>query len=787
MANSIVQGEKHSVWFRYGIALFAVMLAGALRAALHYGGFPVRAQEALLYFPFCPAVIFVAFYAGRGPGVLAVGLSALAAFWIGQDGQRALFSAADMITILMFVGVNLLIVWICERRQRAPRGLTEIKASQQRAEVTIAGQAEALRNAQLRLSFALDAGRVGVWDLDTLTHSAQHDTIIGYEAPLSKWTYETFLDNVFEEDRSGVMEHIRRAVETGEDLSFECRIRSPEEQVRWIWVHGKHAEGRPRLLGLVEDITDRKQIETALHESELRYRTIFETVVDAIITIDEHGIIASANPASEKLFGYRAEEMIGRNITMLMPSPFQEHHDEYLENYLRTGIKKIIGIGREVVALRKDGSTFPIHLAVSEMHIGGQRMFTGQVHDITMNKRAEDLLKEAIQDAEAANRAKDRFLAILSHELRTPLTPALMALGAHEADVTLPGELREDLGMIRRNLELEARLIDDLLDLNRVARGKVELRLHARDLHRILGNVVEICRGEIEAKSLTVRSDLAATEHNVNGDAGRLQQVFWNLLRNAIKFTPPGGIITFRSSNPHHGVIRVEVADTGRGIPPQIIAILFVAFEQGGDAITQQFGGMGLGLAISKAVVDLHGGKIWGASEGTGKGSMFSVELPLTQTEVSTEEGTRAAAFVTDWTSKIGDRKLRILLVEDNVDTLQTLRRLLERNGCSVTAAESLGAAVAAAQAAREGTEKFDLLVSDLALPDGDGRELMRQLRDRYALCGIAISGYGMEEDIIKSLDAGFAKHLTKPIQFEELQAAISDVVDHLPSRASEE
>jgi CheY-like chemotaxis protein len=325
-------------------------------------------------------------------------------------------------------------------------------------------------------------------------------------------------------------------------------------------------------------------------------------------------------------------------------------------------------------------------------------------------------------------------------------------------------------------------LIDDLLDLNRLARGKIDLRLQPRDLHRILRNVLEICRGEIEPKDLTVRLELTATDYAVNGDAGRLQQVFWNLLKNATKFTPADGAITVLSFNPRPGIIRVEVADTGIGIAPQIMDRLFVPFEQGKAEITRRFGGMGLGLAISKAVVDLHGGKIWAASEGRDKGATFTVELPFTHSEVSMKDDLRPEVFVTDWRSKIGDRKLRILLVEDNVDTLQTLSRLLERNGCSVTAAGSMGAALAAAQAAREGAEKFDLVVSDLGLPDGGGQDLMRELRDRDGLSGIALSGYGMEEDIEKSRAAGFHKHLIKPVQFEVLQAAISELVVHLPN-----
>ena len=362
---------------------------------------------------------------------------------------------------------------------------------------------------------------------------------------------------------------------------------------------------------------------------------------------------------------------------------------------------------------------------------------------------------------------------MLSHELRTPLTPVLMTVSAREADTTLTAELREELSMIRRNLELETSLIDDLLDLNRLAHGKITLRLQHADLHDILRNVLEVCREDIKAHNLKLRLELSASQHTVNADGGRLQQVFWNLLKNATKFTPADGTITIRTSNSRAGIVRAEVADTGRGIAPEIIPSLFVAFEQGGTKKTTEHsggGGLGMGLAICKVLVHLHGGKIWVVSKGEYQGSTFFVELPTATGQPPTETAAASARPATKWNPKVGDHDLRILLVEDNADTLRILSRLLERAGCKVTTAQSVSAAMAAAQEVREREEKFDLLISDLGLPDGDGRDIMRELHERDGLSGIAISGYGMEEDIEKSRAAGFAEHLTKPIQMQELQ-----------------
>ncbi len=505
----------------------------------------------------------------------------------------------------------------------------------------------------------------------------------------------------------------------------------------------------------------------AVKESEEKYRAICETAVDAIITINEMGIIESINPAGEKLFGYQAEELMGRNVKCLMPSPDRERHDQYLENYRRTGIKKIIGIGREVFAMRKDGSTFPMRLAVSEVWLGKRRIFTGQVHDISERRKMEEGLKKA-------NASKDQFLAALSHELRTPLTPALMVIAARESDPSLSQELRDDMATARRNLELEVGLIDDLLDLNRVIRGKIQLHLQPRSLHPLLQRALAVCHADIEVKSLSIQQELRAQEQIVDADAGRLLQVFWNILRNAAKFTPKGGAIIIRSYNPNPRIVRVEITDTGIGIAPEKIARLFIPFEQGDVSITQQFGGMGLGLAISKALLDLHNGRIEARSEGEGKGTTFIVELPITQSQIPLEEA--VAPDEAERATRPVARKLKLLLVEDHLDTLRILGRLLQKQGIEVTPVQSMAKALSAIRSVQETAGRFDLIVSDLGLPDGDGLELMRILRDQYGLRGIALSGYGMEEDIEKSREAGFQEHLTKPVKIAELLQAIKRV-----------
>ena len=396
--------------------------------------------------------------------------------------------------------------------------------------------------------------------------------------------------------------------------------------------------------------------------------------------------------------------------------------------------------------------------------------------DITARRRTERELERAWAAAEATNAAKDRFLATLSHELRTPLTPVLAVISALEASGRCPAELHHELDMVRRNVELEARLIDDLLDLTRISRGKLELRRQDVDLRRILEHSIETCCGEeMAAGRLRVVKELTASDHCLWADGSRLTQVFWNLLSNAVKFTPAGGIITVRSWREKDvDRLAVEVADTGVGIAPDLLPRIFDAFEQGEPVPSRQATGLGLGLAISKAIVELHGGDLSVHSPGRNQGAAFTVRLPVgpwrTQADLKTTRQPEP--------SGIKDRApLHILLVEDHVDTAEAMVALLQGLGHRITLAANVAEALAAADALQgRPDQELDLVVSDLGLPDGSGFDLMRELARRYGLRGIALSGYGMEEDLRRSKEAGFERHLTKPITMESLQSVIREV-----------
>jgi PAS domain S-box-containing protein len=381
------------------------------------------------------------------------------------------------------------------------------------------------------------------------------------------------------------------------------------------------------------------------------------------------------------------------------------------------------------------------------------------------------------RELETANRAKDHFLATLSHELRTPLSPVLAIASRLEVDGRVLPDVREGLDIIRRNVELEARLIDDLLDLTRITRGKLELHGAPADLRLVIEQALETC-GERGLAVRRVTEDLAPGEHLVWGDPARLTQVFWNLLSNALKFTPEEGKIrlrSFREEMDGASFVVVEIADSGIGIESEELPHIFDAFDQGREGTTRRFGGLGLGLAISRAIVELHGGKLTAASEGRDRGAMFTVCLPLLSALPADAGQVGESALDDTGSGRAVQHPLRILLVEDHVDTAEAMVALLEALGHRVTAADTVAAALAAAGAAQE-SGGLDLVLSDLGLPDGHGHDLMRALRDRYGLPGIALSGYGMEEDVAKSHESGFAVHITKPVSLDTLRAAIRRV-----------
>ena len=405
---------------------------------------------------------------------------------------------------------------------------------------------------------------------------------------------------------------------------------------------------------------------------------------------------------------------------------------------------------------------------------GSQQTIEGILYLIEDKTRDVTLRHELI----AANAAKDQFLALLSHELRNPLTPVIAMVGELEASTPDSPATRQALEVIRRNVELEARLIDDLLDVTRIAKGKLQLSFETVSVHEMLQRAYEICHDEVDAKQLHVEFRLRAENAYVDGDPARLQQVFWNLIKNAVKFTTEDGRIIVETLNPGPGEVEIRVTDTGIGIESDKLERIFNAFEQGQVSITRRFGGLGLGLAISKAMIDAHGGKIRAESTGKDQGSTFILKLKtvLKPLAAAREPDANLPSTKKPLTES---RKRRILVVDDHHDTCTGMKMMLERRGYEIALAHNADQAAEKARA-----EEFDLLISDIGLPDRSGYELMQELKDR-GLRGIALSGFGSEHDVNKARAAGFSEHLTKPINFDRLEEAINNLLETEPAEKS--
>ncbi|GEP45062.1 PAS domain-containing hybrid sensor histidine kinase/response regulator [Brevifollis gellanilyticus] len=501
----------------------------------------------------------------------------------------------------------------------------------------------------------------------------------------------------------------------------------------------------------------RRRAEDKLRRSEHELSDFFDNAAIALHWMGPDGCVLRVNDKELSMLGYSREEYLGRHIK-----------DFHADPKVSADILARLTLGEILTdypaRMRcKDGSMRDVLIHSSVYWENGKfihtRCFT---RDVTERLRDAAALAQARDVAEAANRAKDDFLAVLSHELRTPLMPALATVSDLESELPQdPAELRQELSVIRRNIELEARLVDDLLDVTRINHGK--LRIHAApvNLHTALTHALTIAGPMLREKNISVVSDLAAQDRFVRGDAARLAQIFSNLLTNAAKFTPKAGKVEVHSMN-EGNVIKVVVSDTGIGIDAAMLPRIFEAFHQGGISATRQFGGLGLGLSVAKSLVESHGGSLKAYSGGLGRGATFVVILPVQETPAADITATPPA-------DAPPASVIRIMLVEDHEDTRRILQRLLERWGHHVTVA---GNVADARRAITSG--EFDLLLSDFGLPDGTGLDVIAALREKSTIPAVAMSGYGMDADLARTRAAGFSEHLVKPITADVLKQLVS-------------
>lgn len=570
--------------------------------------------------------------------------------------------------------------------------------------------------------------------------------------------------------------HVRNAL-AGQVDTFETEARYSSGGTRWIHAtYTPHRDEKGNVLGFVvfvADMTARKATEDAIRLSEARYRSLVSVLTDIPWTCDREGRFVVPQDAWERYTGQGWEAHKGHGwLNAVHPED-----REAVAARWRTAIARSEPYIVEGRIWHADTGQYRYcsARATALQRPGGHDLeWVGTYTDVDDRIRADREMRAARERAEAAGRAKDDFIAALSHELRTPLTPVLLTATELLGDTSLAPEVRQQLGVMRDNIELETRLIDDLLDLTRIARGGLVIHPVVTDIHTLLAHTERILAHEIAERAPDLRFALEATASHVHGDPARLQQVFWNLLRNALKFTPPGGRITVRTRNPAPDLVEIAVEDSGIGINPASIERIFNAFDQGDLGPQHRFGGLGLGLAIAKAIVDLHGGTLQASSDGPGSGASFVVGLGVVGAE------SRSAAPARQ-RSQVG-RRLRLLLVDDHEATRTILSRMLTRDGHVVFPAANLREARAVVA-----TQRCDAVISDLGLPDGSGLELMQEIRTLHGWPGLALSGYGQEEDLARSREAGFSRHLTKPVDGARLRRALAEIVSDLAESSSAE
>jgi PAS domain S-box-containing protein len=512
---------------------------------------------------------------------------------------------------------------------------------------------------------------------------------------------------------------------------------------------------------IARDISERKKTEQELKDSAERLAAIMNTVVDGIITINHIGIVQTFNPSAERIFGYKADEVIGKNVKMLMPDPYHSEHDGYLGNYLTTGDAKVIGIGREVTAKRKDSSIFPMDLAISEMSVSGSRMFVGMIRDITARKEAERQLEEERLKAEHANYAKSEFLATMSHEIRTPLN-GILGMAELLSNMDLNEKEGRYVNTILSSGELLLVLINDVLDFSKIEAGELELENIPVIINALISEVTQLLcnRASENNVELAVKcpQDIPLA---VLTDPVRLRQVLINLIGNAIKFTKEGHVlinVSVKNFRESYVGLRFEVTDTGIGIPQEKIATIFEQFSQADSSTTRKFGGTGLGLAICKKLVEKMGGKI-GVESLPDKGSTFWFEIEFEVYADLTENKL-------DITRQL--KGLNILIVDDYPINLEIYHEYLKHVGVSCDLAESAIAGLNKMQQKNFAGDPYNVVIIDYHMPQMDGLEmgvLIKRNPEKYGNAQlILLTALDKSEGLQEINMSGFCMHILKPV-----------------------
>jgi PAS domain S-box-containing protein len=642
-----------------------------------------------------------------------------------------------------------------------------------------------LQMSEERLRLATEGGQLGMWFWDLpaneLVWTDKCKALFGFTAD-TQMNYELFLNSLHPDDRERTEEAVTRAIEEKVDYDIEYRTVWSDASVHWIAAKGRSfydAKGNAtKMMGTAQDITVRKRVEEDLRHSEEFNRRILESSSDCIKLLDLNGQLLYMNEGgmglmeiddltpvlnTDWLCCWKGEEQQAAKAALAIAKAggtgkFQGHCPTYKQTPKWWDV---------VITPIRDGAEQVVQLLVIS-------------RDITERKQSElererllEQEKSAREAAERANRVKDEFLAILSHELRSPLNPILgwtQMLQTYQLDAD---KVNQAVATIDRNARLLTQLIDDLLDIARILRGKLPLNVAPLNLELAIAAAIETVQTASEAKSITIHTSFA-TVGQIRGDFTRLQQIMWNLLTNAVKFTPDGGRVEIQLQQVGDRA-QISVSDNGKGIPAEFLPHVFEYFQQADVSVTRNHGGLGLGLAIVRHLVELHGGEVAVTSPGIGQGATFRIQLPLLpEKEAAKTAGTTEVEIAPDLPSLQG---IRVLVVDDDRDNCELLALMLER--CQ---AEVITVASAMKVSPLLKSFKPNILVSDIGMPDIDGYTLLRSIRclppeQGGKIPAIAVTAYARPEDSQKALDCGFQRHLSKPIEASELVKAIAELV----------
>lgn len=645
--------------------------------------------------------------------------------------------------------------------------------------------AEALRESEERLQIALKGANLGTWNYDLtdgkLIWSDRCKAMFGLPVEV-EMNYALFLEAVHPEDRQQIDQAVTQAIAQQQDYDVEMRTLGADGTLHWVRSIGRvyrNQQGLPvRMAGVALDITARKQAEAALHQSEERLRLAQRAAGAGLWDWD---IVNNHVTWSEEYYQiYGLDATVTPSYDTWLASilaPDREQADQATREALahRTNLNvefRILHPTQGICWISAIGQTF--------CDADGQpKRMTGIVLNITNRKQAEAereqlLAREQVarQEAERANRIKDEFLAVLSHELRSPLNPILgwsKLLQSRRLDAE---KTAQALAVIERNAKLQSELIEDLLDVSRILQGKLRLNVVNVDLAATIKSAMETVRLAAEAKSIQIQQQLDFNIAPVFGDSARLQQVVWNLLSNAVKFTPQGGQVDVRLEQHGHQA-QITVSDTGKGIAADFLPYVFDYFRQADGTTTRKFGGLGLGLAIVRHLVELHGGTVEAESLGEGQGATFTVRLPLIANVPQISQNHQSSKLSVDLSG------VQILLADDDTDTREFVAFLLEQAGARVVTSKTASEAFAILMRSQP-----DVLVSDIGMPDMDGYMLMQQVRALLPEQGgqipaIALTAYAGDFNQQQALQAGFQHHISKPVEPDILLRAIVNLIKH--------